>query len=267
MIALVGLWKFFITPFGFLIVIYCLNIVAWGGMLFLLLCNAAPAMDHPSANDINSPRRKWIEIDSQILTGLFCLTAFGLIPWRFRDLYLLLQWRLRGDQTGLRRLAGINRGWFRLPGSDKLDVPELEDYPQVRRVDGESTKKESLKDKEVESLSDPAQAIPLSSAPDIPLTGVRAPPTTLWKLDFVVWSMVWNTLIQIVLCVFMWKYNRYTRPSWATGLFVALGCIIAGLGGLMGWWEGRRVKQIEGVPWTAADILLEVEKERPGADV
>ncbi len=33
---LVSFWKFFITIKGFLITIYGLNVVAWGGMLFLV---------------------------------------------------------------------------------------------------------------------------------------------------------------------------------------------------------------------------------------
>lgn len=81
--------KWVLTIPGFLITVYGLNVVAWGGMLFLLLCNAAPAMCRPTCNDINSPRRIWIEIDSQILNALFCVTGFGLAPWRFRDLYWL----------------------------------------------------------------------------------------------------------------------------------------------------------------------------------
>ena len=78
MIGLKSFWKWFLTPAGFLITLYSLNVVAWGGMLFLLLCNAAPAMCVPTCNDIDSPRRKWIEVDSQILNALFCVTGFGL---------------------------------------------------------------------------------------------------------------------------------------------------------------------------------------------
>ena len=121
-IFLVAFWKFFITPIGFLVTIYGLNVVAWGGMLFLLLCNASPAMCKPTCNDINSPRRIWIETDSQILNALFCVTGFGTIPWRFRDLYYLLQYRIQKKEIGIRRLAGINRGWFRLAGSQDLPV-------------------------------------------------------------------------------------------------------------------------------------------------
>lgn len=43
-IGLVAFWNYFTTPLGFLVTIYGLNIVAWGGMLFLLLCNAGMFM-------------------------------------------------------------------------------------------------------------------------------------------------------------------------------------------------------------------------------
>ncbi|UJR30131.1 hypothetical protein I4U23_017672 [Adineta vaga] len=65
-----------------LIVIYALNIVAWGGMLFLILVGAA---NNSMPNE--QTRKIWIEIDSQILNALFCVTGIGLIPWRVRDLY------------------------------------------------------------------------------------------------------------------------------------------------------------------------------------
>ncbi|KAF1844759.1 uncharacterized protein K460DRAFT_283662 [Cucurbitaria berberidis CBS 394.84] len=229
-IGLKGFWKWFRTPAGFLITIYGLNVVAWGGMLFLLLCNASPAMCVPSCNDINSPRRKWIEIDSQILNALFCVTGFGLAPWRFRDLYWWGWWRLGGPKRrdiGIRRLAGLHRGWFRLPGSDRL--PEEADATYV-------------------DPEDPAVPIPVSSIPDPPPTGIRAPPTKSWKMDFVLWNNAWNTFFQVVLCYYMYNYNRYKRPSWATGTFVALGCIVAGIAGIMMWHEGKNIKKIEGVP-------------------
>ena len=163
-IFLKAFWKFFTTPIGFLVVIYGLNVVAWGGMLFLLLCNASPAMCKPTCNDINSPRRIWIEIDSQILNALFCVTGFGTIPWRFRDLFYLLQYRIRKDETGLRRLAGINRGWFRLAGSQDLPVTL------------------GPGDIEAEAVNVPESSIPfpINKIAKAPLTGVRAPPTAMY---------------------------------------------------------------------------------------
>ncbi|OLN83394.1 hypothetical protein CCHL11_03156 [Colletotrichum chlorophyti] len=200
--GLKAFWKFFLTPSGFLITLYCLNIVA---MLFFLLINAAPAMNYPSADDDNSPRKKWLEICSQILNALFCVTGFGLAPWRFRDLYFYIRAVNFKDLVAMHKLAEQNKGWFR---------------PPAWAVDCEKVSET--------------------------FTGQKAPPTALWKLGFTVWMMVINTLLQAVLCYFMWGYNRLDRPSWATGTFIGLGCGVAMLAGLMSWWEGRRVKKIEG---------------------
>jgi hypothetical protein len=195
--GLTAFWKFSKTPWGFLIVLYCLNIVvspamlltsnrasadppkAWGAMLFFLALHAAPAMDHPNnGNDDSSPRKKWIEIDSQILNALFCVTGFGLAPWRFRDFY----WSFRAvhfhHKPSLARLMQQNKAWFR---------------PAAWYYDGDDEK---------------AMAT---------FTGKRAPPTAMWKLAFTVDMMVANTGLQAVLSYYMWAYNRIDRPGWATG--------------------------------------------------
>ncbi|KAF2455776.1 hypothetical protein BDY21DRAFT_289005 [Lineolata rhizophorae] len=244
-IGLRAFWRWFLTPLGFAITVYGLNVVAWGGMLFLLLCNAAPAMCHPTCDDINSPRRIWIEIDSQILNALFCVTGFGLVPWRVRDWFwwgvyrVGLMGRSREKRmVGLRRLAGIHRGWFRLPGSDELG-PGPTATPEIAGVPPPPPEAEDDR---------AALPIPASKAPDPPLTGVRAPPTAPWKMDFVVWCNMGNTFLQAVLSAFMWGFDRYERPSWSTGLFVCLACIAAGMGGIMMFVEGKKVKKIEGVP-------------------
>lgn len=230
--------KYVITIQGFLVVVYCLNVVAWGGMLFLILVGAAdrymcyPERQHgiKDCGDRYSPRRIWLEIDSQILNALFCVTGLGLIPWRFRDLYYLLQWRLLKRSHGLRRLGGIHNGWFRLPGSHHLPLSKVEGFTEAERND------------------DPAIPLPLSKMPPAPLTGNRAPDTKTWKLDFVIWAMVLNTFLQIVLCGFMWGYTRFDRPSWATGTFIALACVVAGAGGIMTFFEAKKVKAVEGIP-------------------
>ncbi|PYH54674.1 DUF2985 domain-containing protein [Aspergillus niger CBS 101883] len=113
-------WHWIATPKGFFITIYSLNVVAWGGMLFLLMCNAAPAMCHPTCNDLYSSRRIWIEITSQILNGLFCVTGFGFAPWRLRNLYWWFCWRFGARQksrSGIAHLASIYQAWCRPPES------------------------------------------------------------------------------------------------------------------------------------------------------
>ena len=204
-------YKFVSTPTGFLMTIYGLNIVAWGAMLFFLLLDAAPAMDHPNKDSNDSPRKIWLEIDSQILNALFCVTGFGLAPWRFRDLWWLFQARIQHNKYAMSRLEQQNRAWFRPPGW----------YEEGSEEQGEVKQR-------------------------VTFTGDVAPPTKNWKLSFVVWCYIMNTLFQCVLCAFMWGYNRINRPSWATGTFIALGCGVALLAGVMMWWEGRRVKKIEG---------------------
>ena len=247
-VFLIAFWKFFITPTGFLITIYGLNVVAWGGMLFLILVHATPAMSHPSWTDNYSGAKIWLEIDSQILTALFCVTAFGLIPWRFRDLYYLLQWRWRKNPDGLRRLAGIHRGWFRLEGSQALDV-----------------KYNPATDGLVPGVNEAALAIPLALSPDPPLTGERAPPSKPWKLDLVIWMMVANTVLQTILCGFMWGENRFHRPGWVTGLLISTGCIVAMIGGWVMFKEGKKVKKVEGVPVSAEDQeILRQMREKEG---
>jgi hypothetical protein len=161
------------TPKGFF-TIYGLNIVGWGGMLFLLICNAAPAMCHPSSNDLYSRRRIWIEITSQALNGLFCVTGFGLAPWRFRGLYWWCCWRLAGRDrekslAGIARLASIHRAWYRLP----VFVSCVGCVWDRGCEQNKSATTEAL---------------------DLSINGVRAPATASWKMDLVVWSNMWNTI-------------------------------------------------------------------------
>ncbi|KAH0387763.1 hypothetical protein KCU92_g1455, partial [Aureobasidium melanogenum] len=217
--GVIAFWRFFKSPTGFFITLYGLNVVAWGAMLFFLILKAAPAMNHPDGGDADSsPRKIWIEIDSQILNALFCLTAWGLAPWRFRDLWWLCVWRFgRGTarrSRAIRRLAARNVSWFRLQECDLLGHAEDGVDPVLIRRENYS--------------------------------GERAPPTAPWKMDFVVWMMVLNTLLQVGMAYMMWRYNRIDRPTWGSGLFIGLGCAVSMFAGLMSWWEGRKIKKIEG---------------------
>ncbi|RMZ78727.1 hypothetical protein DV737_g3783, partial [Chaetothyriales sp. CBS 132003] len=259
-IGLKAFWKFVLTPFGFLVTVYGLNVVGWGAMIFFVLLQAAPAMCHPSCSAENSPRKKWIEIDSQVLNGLFCVTAFGLAPWRFRDFYYLVRWRVLHKNDAHRRLAGLYRGWYRLPGSDKLadDIGPPPIYNRRNRDRADSPP--PYTDDELERL-EANQAIPLpaTSMPEPPLTGVRAAPSRSWTLDFVIWMYMANTFLQVALCGFMWGFNRHNRPSWGVGLFITLGCLSGIFAGILVFIEGSRVKKVEGIPIQEYDVLESVD--------
>lgn len=150
-------------------------------MLFFLLLNTAPAMNHPSANDNNSARKKWIEIDSQILNALFCVTGFGLAPWRFRDWYRFTRSVYWKDVPAMQKLTEQNKAWFRPPAWATNGQPKP---------------------------TDSATGLNRSAT----FTGEKAPPTPLWKLGFTIYMMVLNTGLQAVLCYWMWAYNRINRP-------------------------------------------------------
>jgi hypothetical protein len=155
----------------------------------------------------------WIELDSQILNGLFCLTSWGLAPWRIRDTYWLLMWRFGSGKTSrdsINHLAKRSASWYRMQDSD---------------VEAQSCDELALRET---------------------LTGKFAQPTKAWKMDFVVINMMLNSLFQIGMATFMWHYNRHTRPGFGVGLFIGLGCFSSLLAGTMSWWEGRKVKLIEG---------------------
>jgi hypothetical protein len=230
--------------FGFLIVFYCVQIVGWGGMIFILLCTGGdPRMcwlEKPpgsgnwvkDCSDKHTSKSLWIEIDAQVLTALFCVTAFGLAPWRCRDLWHLMQYRIWHEHLALRKLAAVHKGWFRLPESHHLD-------PSVNPADL------------VEGRDDDAiqlQPFPLSKAPRAPWTGLRAFPTALWKMDFVIWLMFMNTIFQVILCGFMWGENRFVRPAWTTALFIVLGMLSGIAAGWVQFAETKKIKQREGVP-------------------
>lgn len=189
---------------GCLTTIYGLNVIAWGGMLFLLMCNAAPAMCYPSCNDLNSSRRRWIEIDSQILNALFCIPGFGLAPWRIRDLCLWIRWRLGSSDSAFESLRVIHSSWYYwdLNGEvlNKLFLPDLflKDFPRTKE----------------------------------------------WTMDLVIWCNICNTIFQACLAGCMWGMNRFNRPSWTTGLFVCLACTVAGVGGWVMYKEGRRTRNL-----------------------
>jgi len=229
---------------GFLIVFYCVQVIGWGGMIFLLLCTAGdPRMcwiERPpgsgnwviDCSDKHTSKSLWIEIDAQVLTALFCVTAFGLAPWRCRDLWFLMQYRIWHEHLALRKLAAAHKGWFRLPGSHHLD-PSVNAADLIPGRDDEAIK---------------LLPHPLTKAPRPPWTSVRAFPTKVWKMDFVVWMMFGNTIFQIILCGFMWGENRYVRPSWSTAVFIVLG-MLSGIGaGWVQFAESRKIKQREGVP-------------------
>lgn len=62
----------------------------------------------------------------------------------------------------------------------------------------------------------------------------------------------------------MWGMNRFNRPSWTTGLFVALACVVAGAAGYMVFRETRRLARL--AETTTADSAV-AEKGKTGFEL
>jgi thioredoxin-like negative regulator of GroEL len=62
----------------------------------------------------------------------------------------------------------------------------------------------------------------------------------------------------------MWGLNRYDRPSWSTGFFIACACVIAAVGGIVSFKEGKKIKLVEGVnPSPAvAEALEKMQRQK-----
>ncbi|KAB8236431.1 uncharacterized protein BDW43DRAFT_266916 [Aspergillus alliaceus] len=64
-------------------------------------------------------------------------------------------------------------------------------------------------------------------------------------MDSVIWCNMWNTTFQGCLAGWMWRMNRFNRPSSTTGLFVALACVVAGMAECMIFCEKRKIAKYE----------------------
>ncbi|KAI5481126.1 hypothetical protein MNV49_005561 [Pseudohyphozyma bogoriensis] len=106
-------WKgcvtFLKTPIGVCALFYMILVVLAGGSLVLMLMIP-----------FNSYRKKlWIEIDSQILTGLFTITSLLPLPWRVKDWYNITVISHYARVTAKRRAKlGLK------PLRDKNDLPD-----------------------------------------------------------------------------------------------------------------------------------------------
>jgi hypothetical protein len=278
MSCLTPLLRSLATPVGAAVTLYALNIVAWGGMIFLLLINAAPAMCRPSCTATDSPRAVWIEIDAQILNALFCVTGFGLAPWRARDLFWWAVWRCGAPVPCVCRrgaCAGYRLGWATRwwrgdsycggggggggsdddnDGGDGEDDTGAGGNEGLRRLALIHSAWIRLPPSEDDAAAaDLERKVPTGGAEDAVLptrlaepTPPRASPTPRWKIDFVVWTAVLNTAFQTALAGIMWGLDRFNRPSWATGLLVVLACVVGAASGAMIYFEQQRVKKVEG---------------------
>ncbi|KAK4048148.1 hypothetical protein OIO90_005912 [Microbotryomycetes sp. JL221] len=107
-----GVWAFLKTPLGVFAAIYMLLVIVAGAALVLLLI--IPMGSYA--------RKLWVEICSQILTGLFTITSLLPLPWRLYDWYNI------GTITYFAHATRKRRQRLHLPPlRDPNDLPEAPD--------------------------------------------------------------------------------------------------------------------------------------------
>lgn len=69
-----------------------------------------------------------------------------------------------------------------------------------------------------------------------------------------------NTLLQGALAGCMWGFNRFNRPGATTGIFITFGCIVAIVAGIVAFKQGKKVKNVEGIPVHEEEVIVDIEK-------
>ena len=65
-------------------------------------------------------------------------------------------------------------------------------------------------------------------------------------MDFAVDTTTLNSLLQVGMASFMWRYNRINRPWFGPGTLISLRRACSMFAGITMWWEGRKLEKIEG---------------------
>lgn len=288
-------FKYITTLKGFAVTLYFLLIIAFGGMLFLLLCNAAPAMTKEWGPDdkVHSPRQIWIEIDSQILNALFCITGLGLFPVRARDFYyyirgtsLSLLLKSNNEKSKKRIITKSSSGTFSRNNciQEGTNTNNTNDNEQKHPDEIDLEKgKQSLEKKSNTIVKSDSKDVVTDDDNDYDDDTNRRDNwdggdiyyrrkilkyhsswflegySNEWKLLTVILLYIMNSVFQVLLCVAMWRYNRFTRPSWVTGTLIAasFSCVI--IAGIIMFIEATKVKKL--LYTTNPDIKHQQKKE------
>ncbi|KAF8974464.1 hypothetical protein BDZ97DRAFT_25191 [Flammula alnicola] len=224
--TLMGVWSFLKTPMGIFTGIYGFLVVFWGAAIVIFLVKI---INFHNANT----QGFWVEVSSQVETGLFTLTSIGLIPSRVLDTYRILKiWMYKRRTMKLRAKAGLPQLF------DIDDLPDPIYDPNYVHV---------LMDEEQKDLHRQQRKFQHSQ------TWYRAHGTETHRafpINMALWICFLNdgnSFFQIFLCGTMWGLNRFQRPPWTTGVLIPAS-FLCGIGaGVMIWKVGEKTKRVEEV--------------------
>ncbi|CAA7259857.1 unnamed protein product [Cyclocybe aegerita] len=241
--TLMGVWSFLKTPMGIITGIYGFLVVFWGAAIVIFL---AKIIDFHNANT----QGFWVEVSSQVETGLFTVTSIGLIPYRVLDTYRIWKiWRYKRKTMKLREKAGLPQLF------DVDDLPDPVYDPNYVHV---------LTEEEQRDLHRQQRKFQYSQ------TWYRAHGTETHRA-FPISMALWicflndgNSIFQIFLCGTMWGMNRFQRPAWTTGLLIPAS-FLCGIGAAVVIWRGgERTKRVEEVKERLRAALAERRPTKDG---
>ncbi|KAF8812537.1 hypothetical protein BYT27DRAFT_7182981 [Phlegmacium glaucopus] len=233
---MMGVWSFLKTPMGIMTGIYGFLVVFWGAAIVIFL---AKIINFHNSNT----QGFWVEVSSQVETGLFTVTSIGLIPWRVLDTYRIWKiWRYKRKTMELRAKAGL---------SQLLDMDDLPDPiydPNYVHVLTETEQKDLHRQQRKFQHSqtwyrahgtETHRAFPINTALCICFMNDG------------------NSIFQIFLCGTMWGLNRFQRPPWSTGILIPASFLCGIAAAVLIWRGGENTKRVEEVKSRLRAILAE----------
>ncbi|KAF9476510.1 hypothetical protein BDN70DRAFT_812160 [Pholiota conissans] len=224
--TLMGVWSFLKTRQSIITGIYGFLVVFWGAAIVIFLARII---------NFHNPNTQgfWVEVSSQIETGLFTLTSIGLIPSRALDTYRIFKiWMYKQRTTKLREKAGLPQLF------DVDDLPDPVYDPNYVHV---------LTEEEQEDLHRQQRKFQHSQ------TWYRAHGTETHRAFPINMALLicflndGNSIFQIFLCGTMWGLNRFERPAWTTGLLIPASFLCGIAAAIIIWKGGERTKRVEEV--------------------
>jgi len=223
---MMGVWSFLKTPLGIITGIYGFLVVFWGAAIVIFL---AKIINFHNANT----QGFWVEVSSQVETGLFTVTSIGLIPWRVLDTYRIWKiWRYKRKTIKIRAKAGLPQLF------DADDLPNPLYDPHYVHVLSEAEQKDlHRQQKKFQHSQTWYRAHGTETHRAFPIN------TALW----ICFMNDGNSIFQIFLCGTMWGLNRFQRPAWTTGTLIPASFLCGITAAVLIWRGGERSKRVEEV--------------------
>ncbi|PPQ77440.1 LOW QUALITY PROTEIN: hypothetical protein CVT25_011022 [Psilocybe cyanescens] len=239
--------------------IYGFLVVFWGAAIVVFL---AKIINFHNANT----QGFWVEVSSQVETGLFTVTSIGLIPSRVLDTYRIWRiWRYKQKTIKLRKKAGLPQLFdvddlpdpiydpnyvHVLTEDEQMDLHRRQSFRLFQKHDLNTF--QSKRNFNTRKLGTGPTERRLTG--HFPSSRIKHGSLDLfferWKFNLSDFSLRYNVGIeQIIPSIVgaMLKDQRFQRPAWTTGILIPAS-FLCGIGAAVVIWKGgEKTKRVEKV--------------------